>query len=232
MARSGGKARSYEQYCPIAVALDIVGDRWTLLILRELFLGDRRFSDLERRLPGIAPTVLTDRLRSIESHGLVERLDLPPPAARTVYRTTAAADPLRGVLSRLARFGIRHLPDPSSAGGTASGLDHPGPMPAQGAVWAVLAPWFDHHRLDSQPRTWQLDVDGERHQMHFDGRHLQPASLVPVAGPTLELTVSADRLLAIRQRRTTLAQCLADGTASTSATAAELAEFALAFALD
>ena len=62
-----------EQYCPIARALDVLGDRWTLLILRELIIGDQRFTDLREHLPGIAPTMLTQRLRTMTEQGLVDR---------------------------------------------------------------------------------------------------------------------------------------------------------------
>src|SRR3954451_13470408 len=79
----------YQQYCPIARALDVLGDRWTLLILRELTnAGDRRFTDLRRSLPGIAPGLLSDRLKALAEHGLVTTRELPPPAARTVYAIT------------------------------------------------------------------------------------------------------------------------------------------------
>ena len=78
--------RSYDQYCPIAVALDALGDRWTLLILRELTIGERRFTDLRTALPGIAPNLLADRLRDLQERGLVEQRELPPPAARAVLR--------------------------------------------------------------------------------------------------------------------------------------------------
>ena len=77
-----------EQYCPIARALDVLGDRWTLLILRELVNGDQRFTDLRTNLPGIAPTVLTQRLRALTEEGLVTTKELPPPAARSVYTLT------------------------------------------------------------------------------------------------------------------------------------------------
>jgi DNA-binding HxlR family transcriptional regulator len=214
--------RSYEQYCPIAVALDLVGDRWTLLVLRELFSGDKRFSDLTRGLPGIAPTVLTDRLRALESHQLVERLELPPPAARTVYRATPAADPLRGVLGRLARFGLDHLPDDVPTGS----------LPSHGAAWAVLAPWFRPYELDGQPRTWQLVVDGENHRLHFDGKHLTATADPAPGGVTFELAIRAESLLAIRRHQTSLSVCLADGAATTTATAPQLAELCRAFELD
>ena len=72
--------RTYEQYCPIATALDVLGDRWTLLVLRELLIGEQRFTDLRRSLPGMAPNLLTERLRLLEDQGFVTRRELPPPA--------------------------------------------------------------------------------------------------------------------------------------------------------
>ena len=75
--------KSYEQFCTIAAALDLVGDRWTLLILRELSFGEQRFTDLKAALPGIATNLLTERLRKLEDAGLVEQQELPAPAARS-----------------------------------------------------------------------------------------------------------------------------------------------------
>ena len=80
--------RTYGQYCPIAAGLDVVGDRWTLLICRELAQGDRRYTDLRKALDGIAPNLLSDRLRMLQDAGLVTTVELPPPAARSVYRLT------------------------------------------------------------------------------------------------------------------------------------------------
>ena len=77
--------RSYHQNCPIAKGLDVLGERWTLLILRELIGGPRRYGDLRAQLPGIATNLLADRLRELEDAGLVDREELPPPIARTVY---------------------------------------------------------------------------------------------------------------------------------------------------
>ena len=104
--------RSYDQYCPIAAALDVVGDRWTLLIMRELTIGDRRFTDLRTALPGIAPNLLSERLRDLQAEGLVEHQELPPPAARTVYAATAAGREVVPVLRSLARFGVGRLGPP------------------------------------------------------------------------------------------------------------------------
>ena len=100
-----------EQYCPIARALDVLGDRWTLLILRELVNGDQRFTDLRTNLPGIALTVLTQRLRALTDEGLVTTGKLPPPAARSVYTLTDRGRSTGPVLSALARWGMP-LPEP------------------------------------------------------------------------------------------------------------------------
>lgn len=101
--------KSYEQVCTIAAALDMVGDRWTLLILRELSFGDQRFTDLKSALPGIASNLLTDRLRDLEAAGLVEQRELPAPAARTVYRLTQSGRRIRPVLRALGQFGLPYL---------------------------------------------------------------------------------------------------------------------------
>lgn len=101
--------RNYEQTCTIASALDRVGDRWTLLILRELSFGEQRFTDLRTALPGIASNLLTDRLRDLEAAGLVEQHELPAPAARSVYRLTRSGTRIRPVLRALAQFGLPYL---------------------------------------------------------------------------------------------------------------------------
>src|SRR5688500_11690563 len=101
--------RRYDQYCPIAVALDTLGDRWTLLILRDLSMGEQRFTDLKATLRGIAPNLLAERLRDLQADGLVEQRELPPPAARSVYAITDAGREAVPVLRALARFGAGRL---------------------------------------------------------------------------------------------------------------------------
>ncbi|UJW31036.1 winged helix-turn-helix transcriptional regulator [Saccharothrix sp. AJ9571] len=98
--------RSYNQYCSMARALDLVGDRWTLLIVRELLTqGPCRFSDLRRGLPGIASNLLADRLRDLESTGLIARHDEPPPVAATLITLTDRGRDLGGVVRELTRWG-------------------------------------------------------------------------------------------------------------------------------
>src|SRR2546423_10330659 len=88
--------RSYSQYCSLAKALDIVGERWTLLIVRELLLrGPSRYTDIRDGLPGIATNLLAERLRDLEKAGLLSREDAPPPVATTLFRLTPRGEQLR-----------------------------------------------------------------------------------------------------------------------------------------
>jgi DNA-binding HxlR family transcriptional regulator len=99
--------RSYEEYCSIAKSLDVVGDRWTLLIVRELIeRGPSRYTDLRNGLPGIASNLLAERLRELEQAGVIAREDAPPPVATTLWRLTPRGEQLRPVLDGLARWGL------------------------------------------------------------------------------------------------------------------------------
>ena len=99
--------RSYGQGCGTAYALDVVGDRWALLIVRDLVFGPKRFSDLRAGLPGIGPNVLSQRLKELEEAGVIQRRVLPPPAGSTVYELTEWGQELEDVVVRLARWGAR-----------------------------------------------------------------------------------------------------------------------------
>jgi DNA-binding HxlR family transcriptional regulator len=98
-------SRSYGDVCPIARALDVIGERWAVLVVRELLLGAQRFSDLRRALPGASSNMLTDRLRELEAHGVVRRRMLPPPAASWVYELTDRGRDLEPVLDALGAWG-------------------------------------------------------------------------------------------------------------------------------
>ncbi|OXM63706.1 winged helix-turn-helix transcriptional regulator [Amycolatopsis vastitatis] len=107
-------SRSYEDACTIARALDVVGERWALLVVRELLLGPQRFSDVRRALPGASSNLVTDRLRELEGHGVVARRKLPPPAGSTVYELTGWGRELEPVVLALGAWGGR-VPLPRSA---------------------------------------------------------------------------------------------------------------------
>jgi DNA-binding HxlR family transcriptional regulator len=106
--------RSYGQYCSVAKALDIIGDRWTLLIVRELLLrGACRYTDLKNGLPGIATNLLADRIRELEAAGLVRREEAPPPVATTLVQLTEAGTELEPVVKALGWWGLRYMRQPA-----------------------------------------------------------------------------------------------------------------------
>ena len=105
--------RSYGQYCSVAKALDVVGDRWTLLIIRELIQqGPSRYTDLRNGLPGIATNMLADRLRELEEAGLVRREEAAPPVAATLFELTEAGAELEPALRELGGWGLRYMTEP------------------------------------------------------------------------------------------------------------------------
>jgi DNA-binding HxlR family transcriptional regulator len=105
--------RSYSQYCSLAKALDVVGERWTLLIVRELLLrGPSRYTDIRAGLPGIATNLLADRLRQLERAGIVYREEAPPPIATTLFGLTPRGEQLRRVVDELMVWGLPYMADP------------------------------------------------------------------------------------------------------------------------
>ena len=179
--------RSYDQYCPIAAALDVLGDRWTLLIMRELTMGERRFTDLKTALPGIAPNLLTERLRELQTEGLVEQRELPPPAARTVYAATARGREVVPVLRSLARFGVGRLDPPG---------DDVEVKPHM-AVYAMVSPYHSPEPAGERFHT-RLLVDGRTFDVLTDGSRLSLRRR-PDATPDVEIEISARDLVAARQ---------------------------------
>ena len=99
--------RSYEDGCATAHALDLIGERWALLVVRELILGPKRFTDLRSGLPGISPNVLTQRLEELENASVIRRRKLPPPASSWVYELTDWGVELEQVIMALGRWGSR-----------------------------------------------------------------------------------------------------------------------------
>ena len=105
-------SKKFDQYCPVAHALSLIGERWSLLIVRELLHGPKRYTDLTNGLPGIGTNILAARLRELEECGIVQRRRLPPPAASTVYELTEYGSGLNEALYALARWGARTLGPP------------------------------------------------------------------------------------------------------------------------
>src|ERR1044072_5133347 len=105
-------AALYDQYCPIAHALEMVGERWALLVVRELMRGPRRYTDLAGSL-GIGTNILAARLRDLEACGVIAKRKLPPPASAQVYELTDYGRQLKGVIRELAVWGARSLGPPT-----------------------------------------------------------------------------------------------------------------------
>jgi DNA-binding HxlR family transcriptional regulator len=105
-------AKRFDQYCPVAHALCLVGERWSLLVVRELLHGPKRYTDIAAGLPGIGTNILASRLRDLEEAGVVRKRKLPPPAASTVYELTEYGAELEEAVYALARWGARSLGPP------------------------------------------------------------------------------------------------------------------------
>lgn len=156
-------AKSYHQYCPIAHALDLVGERWSLLIVRELLaFGPLRYSDLHCRLEHCGTNILAARLKVLERGGVVRRRRLPPPAATTVYELTAYGEGLRTAIHHLAHWGARSL-------GRPSGAEAPAPGWLVGALRTALPPDASdasiEFRIDEEVATW---APGDVRQGHAE----------------------------------------------------------------
>jgi DNA-binding HxlR family transcriptional regulator len=106
--------RSYGEACRFAYALDVVGERWALLVVRELLLGPKRFTDLRAGLPHASSNILSERLRDLEQGGVIQRRKLPPPAASTVYELTEWGRELEPVVTKLGAWGARSPIPPDS----------------------------------------------------------------------------------------------------------------------
>jgi len=145
-----GEKRSYGQYCTVARALDVVGERWTLLLVREFSTGPKRFKDLLEGLPGIGTNLLTNRLKTLEGEGIVRRATLPPPAGSSVYELTELGGSLEPVIVALSRWGARLLDAPREEDDLRAG-------------WAAVAmrSALGHGAAGGRPGTYEFRIDGE-----------------------------------------------------------------------
>lgn len=150
--------RSYRQYCGLAQALDLVGERWTLLIVRDLWLGARRYSDLAEGLPGIGAGLLAQRLRDLEANGVVRRVFAPAPVGAVVYELTPDGEELAEALVPLAAWGIQRLTDVRDDDGSLR-PDH---------VAFALRTRFDPTRAAGVHDTYEIRVDDEPYTITAD----------------------------------------------------------------
>jgi DNA-binding HxlR family transcriptional regulator/putative sterol carrier protein len=167
--------KTYSQYCSVARALEVAGDRWTLLIIRELSFGPRRFTDLVDGVPGISRNLLSQRLRRLEEQEILRRRDLAPPAARRVYELTDDGRDLGQAMLPLAAWGVRRL-----------GKRQPGQE--YRAHWAAvaMAGFANREAARDVHDTYQFVVDEEPFYFHVDdGRIELHDGLADVADVTI-----------------------------------------------
>lgn len=155
--------RTYGDSCGIARALDLVGERWALLVVRELLLGPKRFTDLRTGLPSVGPDVLTQRLRELSDAGVVTRRKLDPPAGTWVYELTDRGRELEPVVIGLGRWGALA---PFPPGEMRIGID---------STVLALKTLFDADAAGGLETTYDLRLDGQRFRVHIAGGTLDLA---------------------------------------------------------
>jgi DNA-binding HxlR family transcriptional regulator len=192
--------RSYGQYCSVAKALDVVGDRWTLLIVRELLArGPSRYTDIRSGLPGIATNLLADRLREMEAADLVSREDAPPPVATTLFRLTERGAALSAVIFELGRWGVPlmadHQPDDAFRG-----------------QWLRLPVrmFLTDHEPDQPPASIQVRADDQTVVLDVEAGQI---SLRLATAPDADATISGPppRILALFSGKLSLADAEGQG---------------------
>lgn len=189
-----GRVKRYGQYCPVAHALDQVGDRWELLIVRELMLGQRRYTDLADALPGIGSNILTSRLRDLEAAGIVRKTKLPPPWAVTVYELTARGRELDAVLRSLAQWGARSLGAPDA-----------------GDCWSMYAVHVRFRPEAAMDGVYEIRfIDGETISLRVEQGELVAMKL-PAEQPDLVVEAQPEALHALIQGTASIQASLGDG---------------------
>jgi DNA-binding HxlR family transcriptional regulator len=189
-------ARTYGDRCGIARALDAVGERWALLVVRELLLGPKRFTDLRAGLPGVSADILAQRLRDLEAAGIVRRATLPPPAASRVYELTVRGQALEPVLVELGRWGSAAPFPPGDASFNAD------------ALVIALKTLFDPGAAGSADTRIALRLDGDEFRAHVAGGRLdlvrgrdgEPDATIQAGPGALAAVLWHGRSLAAAQR--------------------------------
>jgi DNA-binding HxlR family transcriptional regulator len=183
------QARSYAQLCGIATALDVIGDRWAALIVRDLLLGPLRFGDLADGLPGIGTNTLTARLKHLEAAGVLERRLLPLPDRGTVYELTDYGRELEPILLSLGRWGTKSM----------------GRLPGEvvsRSRWLVAAmlAFHDPSRRVGRATTWELRLSDGVFTVVAEGTTLSVAAGTPEHADVV-VTMSDEVLHALLTRR-------------------------------
>ncbi len=206
------RRRSYDQFDATARALDSVGDRWTLLIVRELLGGPRRYTDLHADLPGVSTDVLASRLKDMEQSGLALRRKLPPPSAASVYELTERGHGLRPVLAALAAWGAPALAERRPTDAVRA---HWFALPLLGALTGLTQEGVLEVRLDEG--EFHLHVGGGAGSVLPGGEAYGPVyGYGPADRPDARIVLDAGVCLELTQGGAGLAEAVKDGRVEVS----------------
>lgn len=216
-AEPSASRRSYREYCAIARALDVLGERWTLLVVRDLLMGPRRYTDLRASLPGIATDILTTRLRTLEAAGFIRRRQLPPPVPATVYELSEAGGQLVPVVAALGRVGVGLLDAPA-----------PDELVQAEPVVLSLHLTFRAQAFPELDEIYGLEIDGLPFAVHVtQGTARAERGAAP--GAAMTLRGEARTLVALLRGDTAPADVLAAGRIEVEGERAALGRFVAAF---
>jgi DNA-binding HxlR family transcriptional regulator len=193
-----GTMRTYGEGCGIAYALDLVGERWALLVVRELLLGPKRFTDLRGGLPNASPNVLSERLRELERTGIVQRRRLPPPAGSSVYELTPWGAELEAVVRSLGLWAIRSPNFPRDA-----------PVGTDSVVLA-LRTFFDPDAADGLDARYELRLGENTFRVEVAAREMK-VDRGPAENPDVIIETDAGTLSAVLWKGRALEDALQAG---------------------
>lgn len=193
--------RSYNEYCGLSCALDMIGERWTILVIRELMTGPKRYTDLAENLPGIGTSLLATRLKSLEDDDLIRRRTLPPPAASTVYELSDIGAELADALMPLTQWGLRHALPPQPRED-----DH------LRATWSLL-PFarMPEEALAGIDASYRFDISGEVATLRIQNSRAEVLVGDAVESPDVFVEFEADVVPDIGTGRLSSADAVASG---------------------
>lgn len=205
--------RTYGQYCGLARGLDVLGERWTFLIVRELMLGARRYSELERALDGIGTNLLAERLKSLQASGVIER---DGDSRRGAYVLTEVGRELEPAVLSLARWGVLHFGAPQP------GEDVSG-------EWAVLGirALIDDERTEGMRDRFLFDIEGQQSHLVLDDGSVQ-AAVGPIEDWDVRITADGPTLMAVGARVRAVDEAISSGDMRVEGDLSRLGDLAVA----
>ncbi len=210
--------RSYNQYCALARALDLVGERWTLLLVRELLLGPKRYKDLLDGLPGIGTNLLADRLKALERAGILRRAVLPAPAGSAVYELTELGRGLESTVFELGRWGAHFLEPRRESDATDPGW-----------FFVSIRATFRPQLAAELRETYEFRIDGVPFHARVEGGCAR-TSQGHASDPALVVTTDLDSFIALLSQQLSASQAVATGRVQVEGEEAALERFVEIFA--